>query len=70
TSVDLFAVSEALEERGFPHGMTREPPGLHFTMNPVEDTRPVDMLLEALEGAVNEVRGGRQVSDGTEGSYI
>lgn len=70
TSLDLFAVSEALNRRGYPHGMTREPPGLHFTMNPLEDMRPVDGLLEAMREAVDDVRTGRVASSGADGSYI
>jgi len=70
TSLDLFAVSEALNRRGYPHGMTREPPGLHFTMNPLEDMRPVDGLLEAMREAVDDVRSGRVASSDADGSYI
>ena len=69
-SLDLFAVSAALEARGFPHGMTREPPGLHFTLNPIEDERPLNLLLDALKGAVGDVKAGRVTASASDGSYI
>ena len=58
-TLDIAAVSKALDGRGFPHGMTRQPPALHFTMNPVEDTRPVDMLLDALAALGRRRQGGQ-----------
>lgn len=70
TSLDLFTVSEALNMHGYPHGMTRESPGLHFTMNPLGDTRPVDGLLDTLREAVDDVLLGRVASSDADGSYI
>ena len=70
SSLDLFAVSTALEIRGFPHNVTREPPGLLLTMQPLEEDRPIDMLLDALAEAVADAKAGRASSDSNAGSYM
>jgi sphinganine-1-phosphate aldolase len=68
--IDMFAVSPAVAHRGFPHGRTQEPESLHFTMNPVEDDQPIDMLLEALEASADDVRAGKITRDSDLASYI
>jgi glutamate/tyrosine decarboxylase-like PLP-dependent enzyme len=70
TSLDIFAVSSALREHGFPHGVIREPPGLHFTITPLEDRGPLDALLEAIIASVDDVRKGRIASGDRSGSYM
>lgn len=69
-TLDIFAVSQALKQRGFPHGRVQEPEGLHFVMNPVEDAAPVDALLGAFAAAVAEVRAGKVTRQSSEASYI
>jgi sphinganine-1-phosphate aldolase len=69
-SLDIFAVSQGLKQRGFPHGRVLEPEGLHFTMNPVAEDGPVDALLAAMAAAVAEVRAGRLTRQSSEASYV
>ena len=52
------------------HGVIRQPPGLHFTITPLEDRGPLDLMLEGIAKAVDDVKSGRVVADGTAGSYM
>ena len=69
-SLDVFAVSEGLKKRGFPHGRVLEPEGLHFVMNPVEDEGPVEALLAAFAAAVAEVHKGGLTRQSSQASYV
>ena len=69
-SLDIFAVSEGLKKRGFPHGRVLEPEGLHFVMNPVEDEGPVEALLAAFAAAVAEVHKGGLTRQSSQASYV
>ena len=69
-SLDIFAVSQGLKQRGFPHGRVLEPEGLHFVMNPVEGSAPVAALLSAFTESVAEVRAGRLTRQSSEASYV
>ena len=69
-SLDIFAVSEGLKKRAFPHGRVLEPEGLHFVMNPVEDHAPVEALLAAFAASVAEVRKGSLTRQSSQASYV
>ena len=69
-SLDIFAVSAGLKQRGFPHGRVLDPPGRHFAMNPVDDSAPVDALLAAFAEAVREVKAGRLKRESSEALYV
>lgn len=66
---DIFAVSEALNRRGFPHCGVLEPEALHFVLNPLETDEPIDALLEAMAGAVADVKAGRVTRPGAQATY-
>jgi sphinganine-1-phosphate aldolase len=69
-AIDIFAVSAGLKQRGFPHGRVLEPEGLHFTMNPVEESGPVEALLAAMAATVEDVRAGKVTRQSSEASYV
>jgi sphinganine-1-phosphate aldolase len=68
-SLDIFAVSAGLKQRGFPHGRVLEPPGLHFAMNPVDESAPVDALLAAFAESVKDVKDGKLKRDSSDAHY-
>lgn len=69
-SLDVFAVSGALNQRGFSHGVIREPAGLHFTITPLDNRAPLDALLGAIHSAVDDVKSGSVFATDTSGSYM
>jgi sphinganine-1-phosphate aldolase len=69
-ALDIFAVSKALNQDGLAHGVIRQPPGLHFTITPLEDWGPLDLMLEGIAKAVDDAKSGRVVADDTAGSYM
>ena len=68
--IDIFAVSVGLKQRGFLHGRVIDPEGLHFTMNPVAESGPVEALLEAMAASVADVRAGKTTRQSSEASYV
>lgn len=68
--VDIFAVSEALNRRGFPHCAVLNPEALHYVINPVENDVPIDALLEAMAGAVTDAKASRVNRAGKQATYV
>lgn len=67
--VDIFAVSQGLFQSGFPHSCVLEPEVLHFVLNPLEDDGPIDALLEATAGAVEDAKAGRVTRARVQATY-
>jgi sphinganine-1-phosphate aldolase len=68
-AVDIFAVSEALNRRGFPHCAVLQPEALHYVINPVENDEPIHALLEAIAGAVEDAKASRITRAGRQSTY-
>ena len=56
--VDVFALGDALERRGWYHDRQKPPDSLHSTVSN-SNTGAIDAYLEALRASVDEVRGKR-----------
>lgn len=68
-SLDIFAVAEALEERGWFVTRGAEPPCIHLGMLTAVHVPVVDRYLGDLRAAVGEVRAGRSARQSTEVTY-
>ena len=69
-TIDIFAVSVGLKQRGFFHGRVIDPEGLHFTMNPAVERGPVEALLAAMAASVADVKAGKTTRTSSEASYV
>lgn len=69
-TIDIFAVSVGLKQRGFHHGRVIDPEGLHFTMNPAVEHGPVEALLAAMAASVADVKAGKTTRTSSEASYV
>ena len=66
TSLDVFAVADALWRRGWYVDRQGPPPSLHFTVNAVHDGK-IDAFVADLHAAIAEVRAA--ATSGEQGAY-
>jgi glutamate/tyrosine decarboxylase-like PLP-dependent enzyme len=59
-SLDVYAVAEGMEARGWDVSRTREPEGMHLIVDPFEDDPLIADYLVDLADAAAEVRDGRR----------
>ena len=69
TAFDIFAVSEAMAERGFMTYRCKSPPSMHLLMDPVEDETAVGAYLHALAAAVADAKAGTAARKDDEVTY-
>jgi glutamate/tyrosine decarboxylase-like PLP-dependent enzyme len=66
TSLDVFAVADALWRRGWYVDRQGPPPSLHFTVNAVHDGK-IDAFVADLHEAIGEVQAA--TASGDQGAY-
>jgi hypothetical protein len=59
-SLDVYAVAEGMEARGWDVSRTREPEGIHLIVDPFEDDGLIADYVADLEAATAEVREARR----------
>jgi len=59
-TLDMYAIAEGLEARGWDVARTREPEGIHLIVDPFEDDGLIADFLGDLAEASTEVRDGRR----------
>ena len=69
TAFDIFAVSEAMAERGYVTYRCKSPPSMHLLMDPIEDEAAVDDFFRDLAAAVADAKTGKAVRKGDEVTY-
>jgi sphinganine-1-phosphate aldolase len=67
-SLDVYAVAEGMEARGWDVSRTREPEGIHVIVDPFEDDGLIADWLADLGGATEEVRSGSRARASAAGS--